>query len=139
MNFWPYRIFGTLFIVGGVMLSNRKGHGSFSGLGADEPTPETPRRLHARESKERVQRRYLAKKFWGTSVLAAQSSASMALLSRRTNWFSAEASREASALSERMAKLANEASSLANKYDKEWVTYWGTEHTRYSGNVLPSA
>lgn len=102
------------------------------GLGVDEAEPT---RLTAKSAKERVQRRYLAKKFWGSAVLAAQSAASMSILSTRTNWFSKQASDEAKALAEEATQLSNRASTLANKYDQEWVAYWGREHTSHSGNA----
>jgi hypothetical protein len=66
-------------------------------------------------------RTHLAKKFWGSTVLAAQSSVSLNKLSKRIRKYSAPAADDAARAADEAWKLHASTLALARKYNAEWV------------------
>jgi hypothetical protein len=98
---------------------------SLYGLGADGDATSPATRVAA-------QRRFLAKKFWGTTVLTSEARESMTKLARRVNWYDKSMSTRAASLADKLALLAKEAVDLANDNDSAWVAQKLTHVNRVS-------
>lgn len=84
---------------------------------ARNPLPVAQTRIPRIEANQRL---FLARKFWGTHVLASQSAESMKNLARR-----GPAANQANQIMSRMSELASEALTYARQYDPEFVTAKG--------------
>lgn len=104
---------GSSLLLVAVFVSQR-GIGAFSGLG-DEGEGRV-------QSKRYVFNRYVAKKFYGTSVLAAQGHRSMTLLKEATAG-DAKAQEHARLLAEKLAAVAQLSLRVGGEYDQKWIRW----------------
>jgi hypothetical protein len=97
-----------------------KRYGRLDGLGDDPLAPaadQDPRKA----DKISFLRTHLAKKYWGSTVLAAQSSTSLRKLSQRIRKYSSSAADDALRAADDAWKLHVNTLALAQKYDADWV------------------
>ena len=113
-------ISGVLLIFGSVLLHKSARAGVFSGLG-DDPNPPPSSFDPSRSNRAAFMRTHLAKKFWGSSILAAQGWDSMERLSRRIRSTDPDASGKAKAVANEMKTASQAASEIALAYDRPWV------------------
>ena len=105
----------------------RSGSG-MNGLGDDPLAPPAGGDYDPRKAdKAAFLRTHLAKKFWGSTVLAAQSSTSMRKLSHRIRKFSTTAADDALRVADDAWKLHVSTLSLAQKYNADWVKAHATK------------
>jgi len=116
-------IFGTGFLALAAYLSwSGSKSGELFGLGDDPLVPPAGGDYDPRKAgRDAFLRAHLAKKFWGSTVLAAQSSTSLNKLSKRIRKYSPEAADEALKAADEAWKLHFTTLKLAQKYNPEWV------------------
>jgi len=116
-------IFGTGFLALAAYLSwSGSKSGELFGLGDDPLVPPAGGDYDPRKAgRDAFLRAHLAKKFWGSTVLAAQSSLSMRKLSGRIRKYSSTAADDARAIADEAFKLHLDSLKLAEKYNPEWV------------------
>jgi hypothetical protein len=94
------------------------------GLGDDPFTPPAGGDYDPRKAdKSAFLRTHIAKKFWGSTVLAAQGSVSLEKLNKRIRKYSPTAADEANAISHKLWNIHSESLALAKKYNEPWVAH----------------
>jgi len=92
------------------------------GLGDDPLTPPQGGDYDPRKANQAAfWRTHVAKKFWGSTVLAMQGSASLTKLSQRIRTHSPVASEEAEEIALKLWEIHQRALTKALKYNEQWV------------------
>lgn len=101
---------------------SRSNGGGLSGLGDDPFTPPPGGDYDPRKAgRSAFLRTHIAKKFWGSTVLAAQGSQSLSKMGKRIRQYSPTAASEADSLALKLWDIHSETLALANKYNEPWV------------------